>query len=91
MKADLEDSLKLRKKLSGCIDPFTETDDYFLTGKITPASKTNIYDCVDIVMKQQIEFKTSLPAGFHNKIEQSHNCSCRLLLIGNVKNMYPYS
>ena len=52
MKADLEDSLKLRKKLSGCIDPFTETDDDFLTGivniangKVTPASKTNVYGC----------------------------------------------
>ncbi len=30
---------------------------------------TNVFDCVDIRMKQQMEFKTLLPAGFYNKIE----------------------
>ena len=56
MKADLEDRLKLRKKLAGCIKPFTETGSDFSTGifnitngNVTPASKTN-HQCISLCL-----------------------------------------
>ena len=40
MKSDLEDRMKIRKKLSGCINPLTETGGEFFTGIVNIASGT---------------------------------------------------
>ena len=39
MKSDLEDRMKIRKKLSGCINPLTETVDEFSDGIVNIATE----------------------------------------------------
>lgn len=76
MKSDLEDRMKIRKKLSGCINPLTETGGEFFTGivniasgKVTPSSKTNVYDLKTIGSEQLNQFRASLPTGFNDAIQ----------------------
>ena len=75
MKADSADREKLRKKLEVCIDPLEETGEEFATsvvnivsGKIITAENTNVFDCVKIGREQLIEFRSSLPEGFHDTL-----------------------
>ena len=75
MKSDLKDRSKIQRKLAGCIEPFNETGGDFSTGvvniasgKVTPNSQTNIYDCIKVGREQLIEFRSSLPDGFNEKI-----------------------
>ena len=72
MKSDLEDRMKIRKKLSGCIIPLTETGDEFsdgivniATGKVTASSQTNVHNLKQIGDLQLKVFRASLPCGFH--------------------------
>ena len=67
--------------MARCIDPFSETDGEFATGivniatgNVVPGSKTNIYECSDILVKTaqaQLDFKASLPDGFNEKIQSN--------------------
>ena len=75
MKSDLEDRMKIRKKLSGCIIPLTETEDEFsdgivniATGKVTASSQTNVHNLKQIGDLQLKVFRASLPCGFHQPI-----------------------
>ena len=75
MKSDLEDRMKIRKKLSGCINPLTETGDEFsdgivniATGKVTASSQTNVHNLKQIGDLQLKVFRASLPCGFHQPI-----------------------
>ena len=75
MKQDFKDRIKIKKKLASCINPLTETDGEFssgvvniASGKVTPVSETNVYDCVKIGKEQLIEFKSGLPEEFNEKI-----------------------
>ena len=76
MKSDLEDRMKIRKKLSGCINPLTETGGDFSTGivniasgKVTSNSQTNVYDLKRIGKEQLNDFRASLPGGFHEPLQ----------------------
>ena len=76
MKSDLEDRMKIRKKLSGCINPLTETGGDFSTGivniasgKVTSNSRTNVYDLKRIGKEQLNDFRASLPGGFHEPLQ----------------------
>ena len=75
MKSDLEDRMKIRKKLSGCFNPLTETGDEFsdgivniATGKVTASSQTNVHNLKQIGDLQLKVFRASLPCGFHQPI-----------------------
>ena len=72
--------MKIRKKLSGCINPLTETGDEFSggivnieTGKVTASSQTNVHNLKQIGDLQigdlQLKvFRASLPCRFHQPI-----------------------
>ena len=76
MKSDLEDRMKIRKKLSGCINSLAETGDEFsdgivnmiATGKVTASSQTNVHNLKQIEDLQLKVFSASLPCGFHQPI-----------------------
>ena len=75
MKSDLEDRMKIRKKLSDCINPLTETGDEFsdgivniATGKVTASSQTNVHNLKQIGDLQLKVLRASLPCGFHQPI-----------------------
>ena len=70
--------MKISKKLSGCINPLTETGDEFsdgivniATGKVTASSQTNSQNLKQIGDLQLKVFRASLPCGFHQPISSS--------------------
>ena len=75
MKSDLEDRMKISKKLSGCINPLTETGDVFSDGivniateKVTASNQTNVHNLKQIGDLQLKVFRVSLPCEFHQPI-----------------------
>lgn len=76
IKSDLEDRMKIRKKLSGCINPLTETGGEFsagilniASGKVTSDSQTNVNDLKRIGKEQLDDFRGSLPGGSYEPIQ----------------------